>query len=123
MSQRFVQCKCGTGAWHETERRGAAPVGKVCQSCGQPVGEEKDASECNAVHTNYGEGNGAAPIEMYSLAVNTDAEVDAFRDRNPGVTISKNRRDPLYGVPIARSRSQKKTVLRTERFEEMNGYG
>ena len=60
------------------------------------------------------------PIEMYSVALGSKAEIREFQKRNPGVDISTNRRDPLYGVPIARTRQQKTSILQNEGFAELN---
>jgi putative FmdB family regulatory protein len=62
----------------------------------------------------------AKPIEMLSIALNSDAEITAFRQRNPDVDISTNRNDPAYGVPIARTRQQKLAILDREGFQELN---
>lgn len=70
------------------------------------------------VRTQYGAGSQTDPVEMFSIAVDNDDEIDAFRQRNPGVEISKKRGDRLYGVPVAASRSQKLQVLKHEGFAE-----
>lgn len=71
-------------------------------------------------HTKYGEGNGCRPIEMMSIALDNEDEIAAFRQRNPGVEISSRRSDPLFGVPIATSRSEKLRILDREGFIETN---
>lgn len=75
-----------------------------------------------AVRTQFGEGNSAEPIEMLSIALDNEYDIDEFRRRNPGVEVSRNRRDPRFGVPIALSRNEKKRILKTEGFVEQNGY-
>jgi len=60
------------------------------------------------------------PIEMYSVALADETDIAVFRGRNPGVDVSTDRRSPLFGVPIARTRQQKLAVLRAEGFEELN---
>lgn len=70
------------------------------------------------MRTRFGEGNHAEPIEMMSIAVDSKAEVAAFRTRNPGVEISDRPGDPKFGIPIATSRSEKLRVLKTEGFQE-----
>ena len=71
-------------------------------------------------HTLYGKGCGTSPIEMMSIAVDSEEEVDAFRRRNPGVEISRDRDNRNFGVPIAKSRSEKLRVLQNEGFIETN---
>lgn len=72
------------------------------------------------VRTNYGEGSGTDPIAMMSIAVDHEDEIAEFRGRNPGVEISDRRGDPNFGVPIARSRSEKLRILKNEGFVETN---
>ena len=72
------------------------------------------------VRTKYGEGSNTEPIKMLSIAVDNEDEVDDFRRRNPGVEISRDRRNPLFGVPVASSRSQKLRILKAEGFAEQN---
>lgn len=72
------------------------------------------------VRTKYGEGSGTSPIEMLSIAVDNEDEIDEFRKRNPGVEISRDRRDRNFGVPIATSRSEKLRILKAEGFVETN---
>jgi hypothetical protein len=75
---------------------------------------------CPSVRTQYGEGSHTKPVEMLSIAVDNEEEVDAFRARNPGVEISRDRSSPLFGVPVAKSRSEKLRVLKQEGFVETN---
>lgn len=70
--------------------------------------------------TRFGKGNGCKPIEMMSIAVDSPEEVQAFRQRNPGVEISDVAGDPLFGVPIAKSRREKLRILEKEGFVETN---
>ena len=70
--------------------------------------------------TNYGEGSDTDPIRMLSIAVDSEEEVDAFRARNPGVEISRDRGSPLFGIPIAKSRSEKLRILGKEGYVERN---
>jgi hypothetical protein len=57
---------------------------------------------------------------MMSLAVNTPEQLDEFRQRNPTAEISDDPNNPLYGVPIARTRQEKLRILRNEGFVEKN---
>lgn len=70
--------------------------------------------------TNYGEGSGTNPIEMMSIALDNEDEIDDFRQRNPGVEISRDRRDRNFGIPIAKSRKEKLRILDREGFAETN---
>ena len=60
------------------------------------------------------------PIEMHSLGLDHPADIREFQKRNPGVDISTDPDDELYGVPIARSRRQKLTILKNEGYQENN---
>jgi hypothetical protein len=70
--------------------------------------------------TRFGKGNGCDPIEMMSIALDTEEEIQEFRARNPGVEISDNREDRAFGVPIAKSRAEKLRILEKEGFVETN---
>lgn len=72
------------------------------------------------VRTIYGKGNGCKPIEMMSIALMGKSEIDEFRKRNPGTEISSDRKSELYGVPIAKSRTEKLRILDKEGFYERN---
>lgn len=52
------------------------------------------------------------PIEMYSIAMNSDEEIRGFAARCPGVDVSADPEDPLYGIPVARTRQQKLHALK-----------
>lgn len=60
------------------------------------------------------------PIEMYSIAMNTREEIEEFLRAAPGVDCSLDEADPMYGIPIARSRSQKKHALKAAGYVEKN---
>jgi len=60
------------------------------------------------------------PIEMFSIGLNDDEEIREFKAKCPDVDVATDPNDPLYGVPIARSRSQKKTALAAMGFVERN---
>jgi hypothetical protein len=57
------------------------------------------------------------PIEMYSIALNPD-EIHKFKQKCPGVEVAES--GPMMGIPIARTREQKKRALKTMGFEERN---
>ncbi len=87
---------------------------------------EKDGRSCekavciSKVRTLYGKGSGTDPIEMMSIALDNEDEIQEFRQRNPGTEISSNRNDRNFGVPIAKSRTEKLRVLEREGFVESN---
>lgn len=62
----------------------------------------------------------AQPIEMYSIALDTPKQIADFKRHAPDVAVSTDRRDPMYGVPVAHSRSAKLQALRAVGYEERN---
>lgn len=60
------------------------------------------------------------PIEMQSIGMGHPGDIRDFQRRNPDVPIATNPKHPLYGVPIARTRKEKTTILRNEGFQENN---
>lgn len=58
------------------------------------------------------------PIAMQSIGMAHDDEIAAFRERNPGVEISDDPDNPLFGVPIAHTRKEKLQILRNEGWTE-----
>lgn len=69
-------------------------------------------------HTNLIEFH--KPIEMFSIACNNDAEIREMQLKVPGLDISTDPRDEMYGVPIARNRAQKLAALNAAGFVETN---
>lgn len=60
------------------------------------------------------------PIEMMSVALDDDAAIADFRERNPTAEVSSTRGHPLYGVPIAHTRQEKMEILTNEGYAELN---
>ncbi len=60
------------------------------------------------------------PIEMQSIALCNNEDIRAFKRRNPGIEVSEDYNNPLHGVPIARTRRDKLSILRAENWEEKN---
>lgn len=58
------------------------------------------------------------PIEMYSVALDTDEEIKAVRDKCPDVKISMDQNDEMYGIPIAKTRNDKLKVLKAMGYVE-----
>lgn len=70
------------------------------------------------VHTDLREFH--TPISMYSVAVQDPAEIRKLKTECPDADISDNPDDPLYGVPVARSRKAKLQVLKASGYQEIN---
>lgn len=83
-----------------------------CPKCRQPSYKRRP---CLA-HTSHKEYS--KPIEMFSIALDHEDEIREFQRRNPEAQISTNRNDPLFGVPIARSRHEKLAILEKEGYQE-----
>lgn len=60
----------------------------------------------------------STPIEMYSIALNDDEEIKEFMRKAPDVEVATDPNDPMYGVPIARSRKQKLNALKAMDYTE-----
>jgi putative FmdB family regulatory protein len=60
------------------------------------------------------------PIEMYSIAMDDDAAIRKFIGDCPDVDVSTDKADPMYGVPVARSRRDKRQALKSAEFVETN---
>lgn len=58
------------------------------------------------------------PIEMHSIAMNHDDDINEFRRRAPDVDVSSDPGDENYGIPIARNRKQKLAALKASGFSE-----
>lgn len=60
------------------------------------------------------------PIEMFSVAMDNDAEIRAFKASCPDVDVETDPRSESYGIPIARNRKQKLQALSAAGFIETN---
>ena len=69
----------------------------------------KRMTDQNRLHTGYYD----KPIEMYSVGL-VPGEYSAFRRANPEIDLTPD------GVPIARTRQQKKQVLKYMGWQETN---
>lgn len=83
----------------------------ICQACGAEMHKIPAVSRARApeFHT---------PIEMYSVALNDDGEIAAFKQHAPDVDVATDPADPMYGIPIARTRHQKLQALKAVGFTE-----
>lgn len=60
------------------------------------------------------------PIEMYSVALEDLGEIRKMQRECPDCEISDDPRNPLYGVPVANSRTGKNQALKSAGFHEIN---
>jgi putative FmdB family regulatory protein len=60
------------------------------------------------------------PIEMFSVGCNSKEQVREIQEKCPGVEISDDENDPMFGVPIAANRKQKLSVLKAVGYVERN---
>jgi len=60
----------------------------------------------------------STPIEMFSIALDTNEDIREFKRRCPDVEVSEDEDNPLYGIPIAANRRQKKDALAVSGFVE-----
>lgn len=109
-------CECGHEAEEFRQMKDATAVGAcvVCPTCNSPAYQRL----ADYVHTDLKEFH--TPIDMYSIALDTDEAIRAFKQQVPGVDVAEDPADPMYGVPIARSRKQKMDALKHAGFVENN---
>lgn len=107
---------CGHEAKDEFQKI-TAPALSECPNCGVDDGNLYHRVPTLA-HTDLKEFHD--PIEMYSIALNDDQEIEEFVRKCPDVKIATDPRDPMYGVPIAASRKQKLDALKAVGFVETN---
>lgn len=88
----------------------------MCPKCAEPMGRDYNAERAG----NHSMVEFAKPIEMYSIGLNDDDEIREFKRRCPDVDVATDPNNPLYGVPIARTREQKLAALEAVGFEEKN---
>lgn len=105
-------CLCGH-ADDEYQKMSSEPL-TVCPKCQGPWYRRVPTIP----HTNLIEFH--TPIEMFSVACNNDEEIREMQRRVPGLDISTDPKDEMYGVPIARNRAQKLAALEVAGFVETN---
>lgn len=84
-----------------------------CEVCQYPM-----TRQVSLPHTDlkdYGK-----PIEMFSIAMNDETEVRAFKQRCPDVECNDDFDHPDFGLPVARNRKQKLQALAAAGFVETN---
>ena len=82
----------------------------TCGECGSPI---KRVPTVPHVQKEFHK-----PINMYSIGLNNDEEIRAFKQACPDVDVATDQRDELYGIPVARTRGQKLKALKTMGFVE-----
>ncbi|KKL89128.1 hypothetical protein LCGC14_1917800 [marine sediment metagenome] len=103
-------CKCE----YETFQRIKDESIKVCPICGSPT-YHRVPTLPNTPMKEF-----QTPIEMNSVAMTYHQDIVDFKRQNPDVECSHDPKDPLYGVPIAKSRQEKLKVLDKVGFCEKN---
>lgn len=103
-------CPCGIRR-DEYQKMDSAPLTE-CPGCKRDTLRRVPS----VPHTNLREFH--TPIEMYSIGLNDDEEIRAFKQKCPDVDVCTDPASDLYGVPIARNRAQKKAALDAAGFEE-----
>ena len=79
----------------------------ICEGCGKETRRSYSMESTGGRPTKIFH----TPIEMFSVGMKMD-EVPAFRRANPGIEVRE-------GIPIARTRQEKKRVLKYFNFEEV----
>lgn len=105
------QCECGR-TQSDVFRKMQSTESQICK-CGKamervPVLPHTDLKD---YHT---------PIELYSVAMEDQAEIEEFARKCPDVQISTDPRDEMWGVPIARNRKGKLQALKAAGHHEGN---
>lgn len=109
-------CACQHEDTEFKRMQDATPVGDciVCPKCSSTAYQRL----IDLPHTDMKEYE--TPIEMHSIAVNHPDDVREFKRRCPTVACSDDESDPMYGIPVARSRKQKLAALQAAGFVETN---
>lgn len=88
-----------------------------CEHCNEWTLIKLIPTSMNTNHTAYHK-----PIYMYSLGLTHPDDVRDFQQRNPGIEIETDPSHPDFGVPVARSLHEKKSILKTEGYVDKNGF-
>jgi putative FmdB family regulatory protein len=114
MGDGYMPCyeyKCASCQFADTEYQHIHDNPLVeCPECHKPTYEK----QVSRVHSSMREFS--APIEMFSIACNTTEEIQEMQ--KAGVNISDDPENPLFGVPVARSRHEKLKALKVAHFVE-----
>lgn len=60
------------------------------------------------------------PIEMFSIALDTDEEIAEFVRKCPDVDVCTDKSSDMYGIPVARNRKAKLQALKAAGYQETN---
>lgn len=106
--------QCGSCGFADDEyHKKSAPEVMECPHCQAPT-YRKQVSLPHAPQLGYHK-----PITMYSAAVNTIEEIHRLQKMCPDAEIAdKDYNDPLWGVPVAKSRTAKLQVLKARGLQE-----
>jgi hypothetical protein len=97
------------------------PDTPACEECGgETFRDEAVAQRMQQSGKRNITGAFAKPIEMLSVALDDEQGIREFKQRNPDVECSMDRSSPHFGVPMARTRQEKLSVLKNEGFAENN---
>lgn len=106
-----VNCKHAATEYH----RAAAPDIEECPKCKTP-NYKKQFALIHSPQLGY-----QTPIEMYSIAMQTRKTMEDFKKKAPDVDLEMDDfNDPMWGIPIARTRHQKLQALKAAGFQEKN---
>lgn len=95
-------------------RRMMSTHDEPCPNCGAAM-----AKVPSLPHTDIKEFG--TPIEMYSIALDNDEQIrDFVRKTNGNIDVPTDPNDPMYGIPIARTRKQKLAALEAAGYVERN---
>lgn len=61
----------------------------------------------------------AKPIDLYSIGLNDDEEIAAFKRKAPDVHVETDPRSEMYGIPQAKNRKQKLAALAAMGYVEI----
>lgn len=108
--------ECRHASTEYAQMKDSVPIGDcmLCPKCGYVLYRRL----VDLPHTDMREFH--TPIQMLSVACNSLDEIRDIQRRCPGVQISDDPKDDLYGVPIAATRQQKRAVLKASGFTEHN---
>jgi len=103
---------------HECEHCGRTEI--VCHSIREdPVWPECCGEGMPRVYDRpFSTGVFDKPIEMQSIGCNSWEEIHDFKRKCPGIEMSTDPNDELFGVPIAKTRQEKLKALKATGFVE-----
>jgi hypothetical protein len=112
----WVCTKCGFQCEQSWKGNETPPLElQYCDRCASHTLQRQYTSHATP-HQNF-----HTPIEMDSVAPTSHIGIQELRRKIPdSVKMSLDRRDPLYGVPVVKNRSEKLAVLKAAGFVERN---